>query len=185
MTGDLVGLGKIAEAAERGTREFRELVRDLLRPGANELGEYFADKIRLYRAKAAMKAVQLAKEQIEASGLDQQPLSVKDIVLFLEGASLEEDDYLISKWAGLISSAATSGDALPAFADILRQLTPEEARMIDYIADSRVDIHIGVGEVGVEKDAVREASGLTAEQSSFVSRTSIDSSLSCSLRLEG
>ena len=163
MSGDLVGLGKIAEAAERGTREFRELVRDLLSPAANELGEYFADKIRLYRARAAMKAAQFAKRQVDASGLESHPLTVKQIVLFLEGASLEEDDYLISRWAGLISSAATMGNVLPAFADILRQLTPEEARMVDYIADNAVNAHVGADEVGVEKETLKDASGLRAE----------------------
>lgn len=160
MVDDLVGLGKIADAAERGTREFRELVRDLLKPAANELGEYFADRIRLYRARAAMTAVQEARRQIEASGLDQKPLSVKDVVLLLEGASLEEDDYLVSKWAGLISSAATTGDTLPAFSDILRQLTPEEARVLDYISDNAVDLHISGKKVGVDKAALQKKSGL-------------------------
>jgi hypothetical protein len=164
MSDDLVGLGKIAEAAERGTREFRELVRNLLNPAVNELGEYFANSIRLYRAKAAKKAVTLAKEQIERSGLEQQPLTVKDAVLLLEGASLEEDDYLISKWAGLISSAATGGKSLPAFADILRQLSPEEAKMLDFIADHAIEIHVGVGQVGVEKPMLKQFCGLTDPQ---------------------
>ena len=164
MSDDLFGLGKIAEGTERLTREFRELVRDLLKPAANELGEYFADSIRLYRVKAAMKAGALAKEQIEKSGLEKRPLTVKDTVLLLEGASLEEDDYLISKWAGLISTAATGGKSLPAFADILRQLSPEEAKMIDFIADHAIEIHVGVGQVGVEKPMLKQACGLTDQQ---------------------
>lgn len=164
MVDDLVGLGKIADATERGTREFRELFRDLFKPAVNELGEHVADKIRLYRAKAAMKAMQKAKMQIEASGLKQKPPSVKDVVLLLEGASLEEDDYLVSKWAGLISSAATTGDTLPAFSDILRQLTPEEVRMLDYISDNAVDLHIWRDKVGVDKAVLQEKSGLALDR---------------------
>lgn len=164
MVDDLVGLGKIADAAERGTRELRELVRDLLKPAAHELGECFADRIRLYREKAAMTALQEAMTQIKASGLDKKPLSVKDVVLLLEGASLEEDDYLVSKWAGLISSAATTGDTLPAFSDILRQLTPEEVRMLDYISDNAVDLHFWRDTVGVDKAVLQEKSGLALDR---------------------
>jgi hypothetical protein len=47
---------------------------------------------------------------------------------------LEEDDDLRAKWAALLANAATAeqGDyILPAYAEILRQLTPVQAKMLD------------------------------------------------------
>lgn len=125
-------MGEI-EAAERGTRELRELIRDLVGPTFKELGEHFGDRIRLYRAKWAFRVARKAEAQIEASGLTRQPLSVRDTVMLLEGASLQDDDYLASRWAGLIASAATVGGVLPSYSDILLHLTSEEARMLDYL----------------------------------------------------
>src|SRR5919106_3040696 len=135
MAEDLAGAGKLADAAERGTREIRELVRDFLGPPAAEAGQYLADKVRIFRFNAAIRAMRKAKEKIAKSGLHAHPIDLKRLIPMLEGASLEEDDDLVSRWAGLIASAATNSDTLPAFADILRQLTPEEARMLDFMFD--------------------------------------------------
>jgi Abortive infection alpha len=136
MTEDLVGAGKAADALERGTRELREVARDLVGPLTAEIGHYFADQFRIFRFRSAVRAVGKAKDMVAAAGLSIHPIDLRRLVPLLEGASLEEDDDLVSKWAGLIATAAVSTDTLPAFADILRQLTPEEARMLDFIFDN-------------------------------------------------
>lgn len=165
MTEDVTGAGKLAEAAERGTREIRELVRDFLGPPAAEAGQYLADKVRIYRFNAAIRALQSAKKKIAESGLDAHPIDLKRLIPMLEGASLEEDDDLVSRWAGLIASAATLGDTLPAFADILRQLSPEEARMLDFMFDNAAQV-LGLAEpaLAVEKANLQKASGLSQER---------------------
>jgi hypothetical protein len=162
MPDDLVGLGKIAEAAERSTREMRELMRDLLAPATRELGQYFADRMRIFRAPTAIEAMKIAHAKIEASALPKQPVEPRILVPALEGASLEEDQDLIVRWAGLIASAATNGEALPAFANILGQITPEEARMLDFIYD-RAEPVLDDQTAGVDKEDLRSASALDAE----------------------
>jgi hypothetical protein len=164
MPDDLVGLGKIAEAAERATREMRELMRDLLAPPTRELGQYFADRMRIFRAPTAIRAMETAHAQIEASALPKQPVEPRVLVPVLEGASLEEDIDLIDRWAGLIATAATTGDTLPAFADILGQITPEEARMLDFMYDNAEPVPVlDEQTLGVDKEALRSASGLAPE----------------------
>lgn len=165
MPQDIIGTEKLAESVERGTREIRELVGDLLGPPASEAGQYLADKIRLYRFNAAIEALKKARTIIAASGLPANPMDLKRLVPMLEGASLEENDDLISRWAGLIASAATTSDTLPAFAEILRQLTPEEARMLDFMFDNAVDVAGLVGPAqGVDKAKLRTESALSQEQ---------------------
>lgn len=164
MAEDLTGVGKVAEAAERGTREMRELVRDFLGPAAAEVGQYLADKVRIYRFNAVLRALRKAKEKIASSGVDAHPIDLKRLIPMLEGASLEEDEDLVSRWAGLIASTATHGDTIPAFADILKQLSPEEARMLDYIFDNAAPIPVvSEQDPGVDKTALHGASGLDQE----------------------
>ena len=55
MSDDLAGAGKVAEAAERGTRELRELVRNLLGPAFKEAGQYFADRVRSGEASGELE----------------------------------------------------------------------------------------------------------------------------------
>ena len=160
MVEDLAGAGRIAEAAERGSLEIRELVRDFLSPAAAEAGQYLADKIRIYRFNAAIRAAQEAKARIAESGLETHPIELKRLIPMLEGASLEEDDDLVSRWAGLIASAATRSDVLPAFAEILRQLTSEEGRMVDFMFDNAADVP---GLAGNKSD-LQDASALPQEQ---------------------
>jgi len=167
MVEDLAGLGKIAEAAERATRELRQLLSDLaqdfLGPTVKEAGKYLGDRARFHRMISTVRAAQRAKEQIAASGIVQRPVSLKILVPALEGASLEEEDDLISRWAGLLATAATTGEAIPAFADILRQLAPEEARMLDFIHANAKELPAMDAAKGVEKEDLQKASGLSKE----------------------
>lgn len=165
MAEDLTGAGKIAEAVERSTREIRELVQSFLGPLAAEAGQYLADKIRIYRYNAAIRALQLAHQRITASGIDPQPIDLKRLIPMIEGASLEEGDDLVARWAGLIASAATGTDTLPAYADILRHLSPEEARMLEFLFDNAANVS-GLAEQyeGVDKAELESESGLSREQ---------------------
>lgn len=159
MADDLAGAGKVAEATERGTRELREVLRDLAGPAAKEFGEYLGRRIHIYGVVRTVKAAQKARAQILASGLEQQPIPLTVLVPALEGAALEEDEDLATRWAGLLATAATSGAVLPAYADILRQLTPEEARMLDFIYEQSRPV-LDEAE-GVDKKALQESSGLS------------------------
>jgi len=156
MSEDVESVRKLTEAFERTTRELREIARDLVGPAANELGQLFADRIRIYRITSTLRAAQEAKRQIIASGIIQKQVSLKVLVPALEGASLEEDEDLISRWAGLIATAATTGQTIPAFAEILRQLTPEEARMLDFIYQNNIPIPVIDTARGVERKGLQE-----------------------------
>ncbi len=160
MAEDPVGLGKIAESIERVTREVRELAKEFLSPIGKEVGEYLADRVRFARAAAARRALEMARDQVAASGIQQIPVSPKILASTLEGASLEEDDDLVSRWAGLIATAATTGETLPAFSDILRQLTAKEAQMLDHIYSATP----GDPANSVDAQRFRKDSGLDIER---------------------
>lgn len=76
---------------------------------------------------------------LEQSGLEPRPVPGRILLPILEHSSLEEDDALRTKWAALLANAATPehGDyILPAYAEILRQLTPVHVGILDWIFEN-------------------------------------------------
>ena len=99
---DLIGVGKATEAVERTTREFREILRDVVGPPAKALGDYLARRFQFYGAERIAKAFEKAREQIRASGLELRPIDLKIVFPILDGAALEEDDGLTLAWFGTV-----------------------------------------------------------------------------------
>lgn len=160
MSDDLLGAGKVAEATAEMTKELRQLVYDLLGPAAGEAGEYLRDRVAWFRADAALRALQRARRRVAESGLEPQTIEPRLALTLVERASFESDEYLTERWAGLIASASTAREILPSFPNILADLSPEEARILDCILGSRVPISGLSGRVGADKREVMEAVGL-------------------------
>jgi hypothetical protein len=59
LSDDNLGLGKLAEALERGTREMRELEKTYIDPIAKEKGELQADKIKFNKFKRTIQAIKI------------------------------------------------------------------------------------------------------------------------------
>lgn len=100
------------------------------------------DKLRYRRWENQMKLMQKAEEKIQVNGLKgkMRPLSMKIGALLLEAASLEEDDYLRSLWVNLlVNSTRNDKNAThPSFIQILQNLLPEEAKLLEH-AYTRLD----------------------------------------------
>jgi hypothetical protein len=131
MGDDLVGIGKIAEALEKATKECRELMLRLLGPAADAAGERLADCINAARSKNFDRVVQEVLQQLEAIQTEPAPVELKILVPVLQYASLDNDDELVSKWAGLLASAAAGEQVHPSYPRILAELTPGEARLLN------------------------------------------------------
>ena len=55
----------------------------------------------------------------------------------MEGASIQDDEDLHSRWAALLANAALSPTLVhPSYIEILKQLTPEDAQLLDRLYDS-------------------------------------------------
>ena len=104
-----------------------------------------------------------ATEMIKAAGVQQKPVDLKTFMPLIEFCSLEEDHDMVSKWAGLLASAASGGMVLPSFVRILSDLSPDEARVIDYIYIHRKKTYV-VPSSGVDKEDLKIAIGLPEEE---------------------
>ena len=108
----------------------------ILGPASDELGMLLADRVRLWRFKQSFRIVGKAQALLSQRGIEPAKVSLKTLVPILEFGSLEEDESMQDRWAALLANAADptpETSVPPAFPDILRQLSPEDAMVLDRI----------------------------------------------------
>ncbi|SPP64732.1 Abi-alpha family protein [Nitrospira lenta] len=128
---DLLGIGRIFEAFERGTREFREVTKLYYEPIVKVKGQLKATELQIRGRVRVVRALLEADRQIKKAGIKKRTLNEKVALPILEYVSLETEDELIEKWAGLLASS-TAGDAVhPSFPHILSQLSVDDAQILD------------------------------------------------------
>jgi hypothetical protein len=107
-------------------------------PPAEEFGLFLGDEVRFYRFKKQVKLLTDAQEILKQAGVDPKKVPLKTLFPILEGASLEEDESMSARWAALLATAANPKSTItvqPSFPEILKQLSPLEAKILDLIFD--------------------------------------------------
>jgi len=145
---DLAGIGKLSESIEKGTKEIRQLAYDFLAPGLKEAGQLLADKVRFSRIDNAALALTKARKLIADSGLFLHPVDLKTLVPLIEYSSLEDDQSMVDKWAGLLASAATFDTPMTAYVHILAELSAVDAKTFDFICTT-VEVTEEEGEIQI------------------------------------
>lgn len=110
-----------------------------LKPLATYEGERLLDKYKKWRGQNLGVVGGQTQDMVDAAGFT--PVAVPGRILFpiLDYASFEEDDELRTKWAALLANAGAPGPEnriLPGYAEILRQLTPGQAKILDWFYDT-------------------------------------------------
>ena len=119
----------LAKAGAELAETVRKLIAPFLEPVSSEAGLYVAEKIRFVRFQNSLRVLERASQLLANYGINPKAVNLKLLVPILEGAGLEDNDDLIEKWSGLLASAASGGEVLPAFARILAELGPDEAKI--------------------------------------------------------
>lgn len=112
----------------------RELLEKLVGPAAGEVGELLADGVRSHRFKNQVSILVRSQEILIQAGLSPRAVPLRTLVPMLDAASLEDDPDLSDMWATLIAAAASRPDSdpvPPAFPEIMRQLSPLDARLFN------------------------------------------------------
>ena len=127
--------------AKNGIKAALDVAKDFLTklagPASEEVGLLLQDRVRVYRLKNQVRMLAKAQKMLRDAGIDPNSVPLRTLVPILEGASLEDDEYLSTKWAGLLASVASGQNQLtshPSYANILAQLSPNEAKYLDQLA---------------------------------------------------
>ncbi|RTD84039.1 DUF4393 domain-containing protein [Variovorax atrisoli] len=96
------------------------------------------DKLKYRRWESQVKLLQKAEQMRVDAGMHGKPipLPLKLAVPLLEGASIEDDDSLLDRWAALLVNSTSSEnkvDLQTVYIDILSGLSPLEAKILDAV----------------------------------------------------
>ncbi|TKR30684.1 DUF4393 domain-containing protein [Luteimonas gilva] len=126
-----------------GTKELSKALVEILSPATELLGT-IGDKARIYRQLSLLRSLKRAKEIADTEGLALKEPALKFLVPLLEDCSLEDpdDSTLIDMWARLlVSESRTHKSEHHLFIRVLRELTGEEAKLLQYICSPEEHTH--------------------------------------------
>jgi hypothetical protein len=134
---DLELVKSISEGTAAGaTKSLHEIMLNLAGPASDELGQHLGERVREWRLEArALRIARRGEALIAATVKRRRNVPLKVLLPLLHDAALEDDSELQDCWASLLASAA-DGDAVditPAYAAILKELTPSDAKLLDWI----------------------------------------------------
>ncbi|WP_339158314.1 Abi-alpha family protein [Paenibacillus sp. FSL W8-0186] len=108
----------------------------LLKEPLIEVGHLLQDKIKAKRYSNMIDIIARAKDKLGKKGVSLNEPSLKVILPLLENSSLEDDEGLKDKWSSLLRNVldeSKANDPHLSFVNILNELTPKEAQILDYL----------------------------------------------------
>mgnify|MGYP001583980110 CR=1 FL=1 len=114
---------------------FNGIVPEFVKEG----GGIISDTVRFWRWKNQIKLIKKAEKIIEDNNLTKQQIPLKVLAPLIENSSYEEDESMQNRWANLLSNAVTGQvNVTPNFVEILKELSPLEAIMLDKVYDETI-----------------------------------------------
>lgn len=126
--------GKAVDAAREAGGFIARFISGPLEQGVG----IFEDKLKYLRWERQVRLMQRAEQFLALSGQSapNRPVPIKIAIPLIQGASLEEDDFLQDRWAALLVNAGTTsfnGEVRRSYVAILEQLTPLDARILEVV----------------------------------------------------
>ena len=134
----------VKAAIEPLVKPIADLVDKLAGPMATEIGSTLGDTARVYRFKRAVKLFEEVKKIAEEAGFEPQAVRPKLLLPVLDHASIEDDDDMGTRWAALLANAANPDadvEVEASFPEILNQLSPDQAKLLDRIFNDTLAHH--------------------------------------------
>ena len=108
-----------------------DLLRRLAGPAADQVGFMLGDKAWEYRANNLIKITLRLQRKLSEVGLPANAVPPRLLLPIIENCSVEDNETLQEMWAGLLATASQENDSMsPSFIETLKQLTPDEARLL-------------------------------------------------------
>jgi hypothetical protein len=126
----------LTEIAKQTLEPVGDLVKRIAGPLADEIGESLAVVARPYRIMLSVKMFQKTQRMLKEAGISPHAVPPRLFLPILENASIQDDEDLHTRWAALLANAAASPNFVhPSYIEILKQLAPEDAILLDKLYD--------------------------------------------------
>lgn len=133
---DYISLALAKSGIPAAMEAAKKLLEKLVGPVAEEVGLLLQDKVRSYRLRNQLIVLGKTQDMLNKAGIEPKSVPLRVLVPLLEGAALEDDDNLSTKWAALLANAATPGysvNLIPSFSNILSQLSLHDVKILDVL----------------------------------------------------
>ncbi|UEP58330.1 Abi-alpha family protein [Acidithiobacillus ferriphilus] len=126
--------GKAIDASREAGRFISRFIAGSLEQGVG----IFEDRLRYMRWERQLRLMKRSEEVLHELGFEgpTRPVPMKIAIPLLQTASMEEDDSLQDRWINLLVNAANEKSGVEvnrAYIEILSQITPLEAQILDAI----------------------------------------------------
>ncbi len=124
-----------SDTIEKGLDLAKEFLQSILKPSLDEVGELFADRVKLWRVKNQVKNIEKVKAIVEKEGIKTKAINMKVLFPYLDAVALEDDETLQDMWANLFANYIDQemNLTLTVYPEILRQLSSEEATVLQVL----------------------------------------------------
>jgi hypothetical protein len=115
------------------TKTLGKIIQSLAGPSAEVIDRMIRDDLRPLRAERQLKLIEKAAWMIQKAGYKVTAVPQNILLSMLDYASMGDSEPLHTAWAALLANGARQEDsprAIPLFVEILRQLSPPEARFL-------------------------------------------------------
>jgi hypothetical protein len=155
----------VQSAKEEMTEEVGRFVGTIFGAASIEFSEMLGDRVGWWRLKQSIRLAKKAKELLDAEGLTPEQVPLRTAVPLLESGSLEQDENLVDRWAALLANAAGGTVAVPpSFGNVLRELEPPAALLLEHIYEEHMTLAPDLREhYGIRLRGHQEALGLDDE----------------------
>jgi hypothetical protein len=164
MFEDLVSHLPALLATVAGAKLTGDFAKKIFGPAADAVGDNLASR---YKNRGKHTAHVMETAAVLVHNANRQPESISGRILFplLECASLEDEPELQHRWAALLANASLNlpdNKILPAYIEILRQLTPLHVRILDTAYIQREETQADTLAVsGLSREAAQEHLGIS------------------------
>lgn len=130
---------------EKSLDLIKDFLQKLVGPSVDEIGLLFSDNVKLWRLKNQIRNLEKVKNIVEKEKIDIRQISLKILLPYLEGVSMEDDEDLQNLWANLFANYIDSQKNLKTnvFPNILKQLSSDEIKILEVLFTKQV-IYTGV-----------------------------------------
>lgn len=149
LTPELIAAGTEVAKNAALSLPFTGFIKSMLGPASDEIAAAWHDSLRVWRYGRQLEQLKKAEKMAIKAGFTPRAVPAKLLFPLLEGASFEEDEDLHTMWAALLANASnpeTPNLVHPSFAGTLKQLTPNDAVILnngfDSVAEALRSIHI-------------------------------------------
>lgn len=131
----------VTAAAKHGTQAVATAAEKIASGAVDGYRERVRMRFAVGTWEAAVKGYTRACKIATDAGLPVSAVPVKQLFPILDGMALEEDPDLSEAWSTLLANAATgNGSSAAMFADMLKQLEPIEAKILNGVHDTVITL---------------------------------------------